>query len=109
MAQGEVLVDDDEAVPVLDGLVVVVIVVVVEFVTVRVGAVTEIPIVVDRVSVFSALVDVLELLPWVSAYAMPPPTSNAAMMASAIHPPLGPRRGRRSAPQLGQYAAPAST
>jgi hypothetical protein len=49
MAQGEVLVDDDEAVPVLDGLVVVVIVVVVEFVTVRVGAVTEIPIVVDRV------------------------------------------------------------
>lgn len=57
---GEVLVDDDEVL-VLDGvLVVVVVVVVVEFVTVRVGAVTEMPIEVDRVSVFWAVVVLLE-------------------------------------------------
>jgi hypothetical protein len=42
---------DDEALPV----------------TVRVGAVTEIPIVVDRVSTFSALVVLPELPPCVSA------------------------------------------
>jgi len=68
MAHGAVLVDDDDALLVLDGrVVVVVVVVVVELVTVRVGAVTEMPIVVDRVSVFSALVVVLELPPCVSA------------------------------------------
>jgi hypothetical protein len=43
------------------------VVVVVELVTVRVGAVTVMPIVVDRVWVFSAVVGLLALPPWVIA------------------------------------------
>jgi hypothetical protein len=50
ITHGEALVDDDSL-----------------LVTVRVGAVTEMPIVVDRVSVFSALVVLPELPPCVSA------------------------------------------
>lgn len=64
---GDVLVDDDAPLVVVGRVIAVVVVVVVEFVTVRVGAVTEIPIDVDPVSVFSAVVVLLELPPCVSA------------------------------------------
>ena len=65
--QGEVLVDDDAPLVVDGAVVVLVVVVVVEFVTVRVGAVTEMPIDVDPVSVFWAVVVLLELSPCASA------------------------------------------
>jgi hypothetical protein len=83
-------------------VVVVVVVVVLVEVAVRVGVVTETPTEVVRVWVFSTVVVVFELVPLARAYAMPPPISRATTTANAIQPPLSPRRGRRSAPQLAQ-------
>jgi hypothetical protein len=94
-------------------VVVVLVTVVVGPVSVRVGVVTETPIDEDVdllvATVFSSVVVSVLLLPLFSAYARPPPTSRAITTASATNHPPKPRFGLRSAPQLGQYAAPSST